>query len=95
MQPLNLDKWDVFELKSDIKFEIQQFYESTQGCKYDWKGILWSCVFNRKKHDYNKYICSEWVLNAIDNATHIMPLKNYIMYSPYEVYQILKNKNLI
>lgn len=94
-QPLNCDKWDIYKLKVDIRHAINGFYESTKGCKYDWQGVLWSCIFNRKKHDYEKYTCSEWVLNVVDNATHIMPLKNYIMYSPYEVYQILKNKNLI
>lgn len=94
-QPLNLSKWDVFELKIPFHTHLERFYNKTQGAKYDWKGILLSCIFNRKKHNKNKYTCSEWVLNAIDNATDIMPIKNYILYSPYEVYEILKNKNII
>ncbi|WP_064610556.1 hypothetical protein [Streptobacillus moniliformis] len=94
-QPLNKDKWDIFKLKKDITLEVEQFYTETQGSKYDWKGILWSCIFNRKKQNYKKYTCSEWLLNAIDNSCDIVYPKNYIMYSPTEVYEILKDKNII
>jgi len=60
-------EWDFIELevtKEQLKV-INEFYESTKGCSYDWIGMLLSqCLpFNIKQKQ--KWYCSEWIAYAL------------------------------
>lgn len=93
-QKLNYDKWDVFRI--DFKIEnLNKFYLKTKNKKYDWLGVLLSCVFNRKKHNIEKYTCSEWVAEMLDKDLDFLNPKDYQNITPYDLYIALKNKNLI
>ncbi|WP_064590497.1 hypothetical protein [Streptobacillus moniliformis] len=92
---LNLKKWDVFELKGITEKDVMSFYEKTKGKKYDWKGILLTQVFNIRRHSKDKYTCSEWCAELIDNKLDILLPKNYYSFCPQELYEALKYKGLM
>ena len=54
--------WDFVEV--DIPYRkrgsIGKFFKETDKCTYDWRGIVLSQVFPLKKHDTDKWFCSEW-----------------------------------
>ena len=76
----NLEDWDVitFELnwrEPVRKYQLDQLYkfiEQTQGCKYDWIGMILSqlCPFLVKRRD--KWYCSEWIAHALVNSRIVM-----------------------
>lgn len=92
---LNLNKWDVFEIKGITEEDVMYFYEKTQGAKYDWKGILLTQVFNLRRQDPNKFTCSEWVSQCLDSKLDFLLPKNYYAISPQELYDSLKLRELI
>lgn len=96
-QPLNMQKWDIYELQGlkNIHEVIENFYNKTQGKKYDWKGIIYSCIFNRRKHNVDKYTCSEYVMECLDKEYNLILPKNYIMILPCDLYDVLRAKKLI
>lgn len=60
-------EWDFVELevtKQQLQV-INEFYESTKGCSYDWFGMLLSqCLpFHIKQKE--KWYCSEWIAYAL------------------------------
>lgn len=72
--------WDYlsFELSDRDpvrKYQLDQLYkfiEMTQGCKYDWVGMIMSqiCPFLVKRR--NKWYCSEWIAHAMVNSRIVM-----------------------
>ncbi|CAM3106535.1 hypothetical protein [Streptobacillus ratti] len=94
-QGLNTSKWDIYKLTVDISEELENFYKETKGKKYDWKGVLLTCIFNRRKHNPNKYTCSEWVSEMLDRNLDVFNPKDYINLMPYDIICALKNKGLI
>lgn len=52
------NKWDLIPLDSVTEAQVKQFFEQTQGKKYDWLGAL-GVVFKTKQRG-NRYFCSEW-----------------------------------
>lgn len=69
------------------------FFEKTQNCKYDWKAIILSNIFNRRMQSKNKYTCSEWVGELLDLRYNIIQPKKYYQLTPQDVWEIFKNKN--
>lgn len=94
-QPLNANKWDIFELKNIKSKDVMKFFNKTKGKKYDWKGILLSQIFNFKRDNREKYTCSEWCTELIDSKLDIIIPKRYISITPQDLYEILKYKGLI
>lgn len=93
---INPDKWDIFEIKDNlIESVIDNFFEKTKGSKYDWRGIIYSYIFNRKLHSKNKYTCSEWIIELMDSNYNVIYPKNYIQFTPQDVHDILKDKEII
>ena len=63
----NKDEWDFVELKvteQQVKI-IQEFYEYTKGCKYDWIGMLLSQFLPFHIKRKGKWYCSEWIAYAL------------------------------
>lgn len=89
---LSSEKWDSIELKIDDKLEwiVNDFFEKTQGAKYDWKAIILSNIFNRRLQDKNKYTCSEWIAELLDLRYNIFQPKKYYMLTPQDVYDVFK-----
>ena len=75
-----LEDWEVitFDLswrEPVRKYQLDQLYkfiEQTQGCKYDWVGMILSqiCPFLVKRRD--KWYCSEWIAHALVNSRIVM-----------------------
>lgn len=92
---LTNDKWDKIELKADKKLEfvVNDFFEKTQNCKYDWKAIILSNIFNRRMQSKNKYTCSEWIGELLDLRYDIIQPKKYYQLTPQDIWDIFKNIN--
>lgn len=68
---MNLDDektWCVIDLpwlnQADVA-KIIQFYEKTQGAKYDWLGVAVGQLLAAKIHRKQQYFCSEWIAEAL------------------------------
>lgn len=86
-QPLNEKKWDTISIyDEELKQYVLEFFEKTQGVKYDWKGILLTQIFNMRRSNKNKYTCSEWVINILDEKYDLIYPKNYIQITPQDVF---------
>jgi hypothetical protein len=59
--------WDFVTLKvSEEQLAIiKQFFERTQGCKYDWFGMILSHLIPFKIKQRGKWYCSEWIAHAL------------------------------
>ena len=93
--------WDLFEVKGeyDTKY-IQEFFQLTEGAKYDFKGILLSqFLFPFEKEDTTRFFCSEWVETALRLTLGLekvdkLFLKGY-KFSPNRLLDYLKKYNLV
>jgi len=79
------------------KYQLNQLYkfiDLTQGCRYDWIGMIMSQLgpYLIKRRD--KWYCSEWIAHAMVNSRLIMwdDLKLYDTpdLSPGKLYELLK-----
>ena len=63
----DLENWDFVSLEiNEIQHEvIQDFFEETKGCKYDWIGMICSQLLPFHIKRKNKWYCSEWILYAL------------------------------
>ncbi len=96
--PLNDNNWDYFKLDvkiSDKKLEhmLENLYQLTDKCKYDWLGIFFYEFLPLKQEDPKKFYCSEWVAYFIRFFTTI-PL-NKIYISPGRLYRELKKLKVL
>ncbi len=59
--------WDFVELPITRQQHsiIEQFYSLTEGCKYDWVGMLLSQFMPFKIKSQGKWYCSEWIAYAL------------------------------
>jgi len=66
-EQVTLDNWQFVEIQvTEQQVEvIKEFYEFTEGCGYDWIGMLFSqfLPFHIKRR--NKWYCSEWIAYAL------------------------------
>lgn len=96
---INHNKWDFYELKTQdigVLFNhVKSFYDKTKNKKYDFKNIFLSQIFNRKKHDKNKYTCSEWVSECLDSYYNKAYPKKYHLYSPQSVFEYIIENDLV
>jgi len=63
----NKENWDFLELPA-TQFQmdvIDEFYESTKGCKYDWAGMFLSQFLPYHIKRKGKWYCSEWIAYAL------------------------------
>ena len=60
-------KWDFvdFEITAQQLGVIQEFYQSTAGCRYDWIGMLCSQFLPFHIKRKGKWYCSEWIAYAL------------------------------
>ena len=89
-------KWDYVKIPDDKKEvfmrALEKVYNRTKGYKYDWKGIITSHIFGRKVDDSDKYTCSEWMTEVVDEALGIIYPKWYSIFSPEDVYKVVQDK---
>lgn len=71
--PLPIDRWNLVPVKLS-KRRLDEFYNKTQGKKYDLIGAL-GVKIPFLKQNKNKYFCSEWCaeLLNIENAHKVSP----------------------
>lgn len=66
---LNSGRWDVFDIPWADEEHALDFFEKTQGSKYDWLGIFGSQMLNRRSQHDHRFFCSEWVGDAVKIPT--------------------------
>jgi hypothetical protein len=63
----NTDEWDFYKI--DITKEqhdtIEEFYELTKGCGYDWIGMILSQFLPCRIKHKRRWYCSEWIAYAL------------------------------
>ena len=61
------EAWEFIEIEVDQQQldVIQEFYEYTKGCKYDWFGMLLSQFLPFHIKRKGKWYCSEWIAYAL------------------------------
>ena len=85
---LKPENWDIFQIKVNIDDNyFIDFYNKTNGKKYDLKGILLSQIFPFNKQNNDEYFCSEWCAN-------IFKLKNTTI-NPNELFIELRKLKYI
>lgn len=77
------NKYDYFELEVDGKKKraVLNFIRSVENSQYDWKGIFLSQFIKLKKHNKNKYFCSELCADIIKKFGHNLNQESHT-YSP-------------
>lgn len=60
---VNNDKWDLILLNMMTEQQIINYFNRTQGAKYDWWGALGIVLGIKQKR--SKFFCSEWCFNCI------------------------------
>jgi hypothetical protein len=99
---VNPENWDYLDFylnwREPVKdYQLNQLYkfiDKTQGCKYDWTGMIMSqlCPFLVKRRD--KWYCSEWIAHAMVNARIVMwddiHLYDTPDLSPGKLYELLE-----
>lgn len=60
------DKWDLVLLDGVSEAEVQFYFNSTKGSKYDWWGAIGIVLGIKQKR--SKYFCSEWCYNALNQG---------------------------
>lgn len=94
---------EIWELVSiDVSAEqvqvINDFFEETKGCKYDWIGMILSQFLPCKIKHRHRWYCSEWIAYALRIAD-VFNWKTIKIYdqtdlSPQRLYEILSHKDL-
>jgi len=85
--------WDYIEvdLPDDAIDRIEEFYQLTKNCKYDWFTIFGFVLPFRDKS--NQYVCSEWCSNYLKiMGSKEMWTKNPAKLSPNGLYELYINK---
>tara|TARA_R110002020_G_scaffold44161_6_gene127605 strand:+ start:10532 stop:11014 length:483 start_codon:yes stop_codon:yes gene_type:complete len=92
----NLLNWDLIEIEvtENQLSVINEFYESTKGCRYDWIGMILSQVLPYHIKRKGKWYCSEWIAYAL-RISCVIDWKLIKIYdradlSPAVLYEILK-----
>ena len=63
----NPAEWDFVEIEvtEEQHDTIEQFYELTKGCGYDWVGMILSQFLPFRIKQKNRWYCSEWIVYAL------------------------------
>ena len=92
----DLENWDFvsLDINEDQLQVINDFYGETQGCKYDWWGMILSqfLPFHIKRRE--KWYCSEWIAYALRIAGiidwKIIKIYDQTDLSPQRLYNIIQ-----
>lgn len=87
----NPDVWDYIDIEvPDVK-AILDFFNKTEGKKYDWWGVFGFVIPIRQKK--RRYFCSEWVTEALQKAGYekVKGLKPHKI-SPNKLYKIITSE---
>jgi len=90
--------WDFVTLKvTQPQLDtIKEFFERTQGCKYDWWGMVLSHLIPFKIKQRGKWYCSEWIAHAL-RVSRVIDWKKARIFerakiSPATLYDIISLK---
>ena len=63
----NKNEWDFLDISVTPEQHriIEEFYELTEGCSYDWVGMLFSQFLPFRIKQESKWYCSEWIAYAL------------------------------
>ena len=91
----DLDNWDFVSLElNEVQHEvIQDFYEETEGCHYDWVGMILSQVLSFHIKRKKKWYCSEWIAYALRISGvidwRVIKIYDQSDLSPKKLYEII------
>ncbi len=92
--------WDFVSIKVtqeqlDI---INEFFNSTEGCCYDWVGMILSQILPYHIKRKNKWYCSEWIAYALRISCvidwRLIKIYDRSDLSPAMLYNLIKELNL-
>ena len=92
------DVWEFVEIEVDQQQVdvIQEFYEYTKGCRYDWIGMLLSQFLPFYIKRKGKWYCSEWIAYALRISCavdwRIIKIYDRADLSPAVLYEIVRAK---
>ena len=93
------NKWDliILEITEEQLNTIMEFYEQTEGCGYDWAGMLLSQFLPFSIKRKSCWYCSEWIAYALRIAC-VIDWKTIKIYdrcdlSPQVLYNIVTTSN--
>ena len=88
-------EWDYIEIEinENQKTLIEEFFQETEGCRYDWVGMLLSQIMPYHIKCRGKWYCSEWIAYAlrISNVVdwRLMKIYDRADLSPAVLYEII------
>jgi len=93
---ISLSDWEILEVAvtEEQYDEILRFYKATEGCTYDWVGMIISQFIPFSVKHKNKWYCSEWVAYAL-SISGVIDWSLTKMFSkptitPVDLYSIVK-----
>jgi hypothetical protein len=96
----NPEIWELvsIEVSAEQVQVINDFFEETKGCKYDWIGMILSQFLPCKIKHRHRWYCSEWIAYAL-RISDVFNWKTIKIYdqtdlSPQRLYEILSHKDL-
>ena len=96
----NPEIWELvsIEVSAEQGQVINDFFEETKGCKYDWIGMILSQFLPCKIKHRHRWYCSEWIAYAL-RISDVFNWKTIKIYdqtdlSPQRLYEILSHKDL-
>lgn len=98
MVPFNPDNWDIWDIETETdecKSTAFNVFCEESGKKYDWVGIFLSMIIPLKRHQSNKWFCSEITRFALCHAKIVPCDGDHHHYSPNALYRELKKARVI
>jgi len=92
---IKLSHWDIYNINIPDGISARGFIRQQLGKPYDWNGIVLSQIFNARRHNADKWFCSELVRQAIAMGGAMDMDDNSHMSSPTDLYKELRRKTLI
>ena len=92
----DIENWDFLslEVNEDQVQIINDFFDETKGCRYDWWGMILSQFLPFRIKRTNKWYCSEWIAYAL-RISGVVDWKIIKIYdqtdlSPSRLYEIVQ-----
>ena len=92
----DIENWDFLslEVNEDQVQIINDFFDETEGCRYDWWGMILSQFLPYRIKRTNRWYCSEWIAYAL-RISGVVDWKIIKIYdqadlSPSRLYEIVQ-----
>ena len=70
--------------------DLEFFFLSTVGDKYDWAGMILTYLTPFSVRRENRWYCSQWIAHALSHAGVLRDVHNYKNLSPGKLYELVE-----